>query len=206
MGQRWFFFFPSIEDELFALPRSTSTRYILRVVETAIPFPVTRGRRTTIIRKFVSRSCIWNEGKLGGEQFEKNYRSPRGSRETLATNWLRGYPRATVLCTCSPLLRRRNFVKSPASGSRELLRIMRTTSLSLSKLSLISNRFQLSPPLLVIRIWNDACRSDNLKVQEKKLEYNGIRARGKKGNMEYSSLSDNGVILKNGGREREDLT
>lgn len=132
MGQRWFFFFPSIEDELFALPRSTSTRYILRVVETAIPFPVTRGRRTTIIRKFVSRSCIWNEGKLGGEQFEKNYRSPRGSRETLATNWLRGYPRATILCTCSPLLRRRNFVKSPASGSRELLRIMRTTSLSLS--------------------------------------------------------------------------
>ena len=173
--------------------------------------PISGRKRTTIIRKFVSRSCIWNDGgKLGGEQFEKNYRSPRGSRETLATNWLRGYPRATVLCTCSPLLRRRNFVKSPASGSRELLRIMRTTSLSLSlslsKLSLISNRFQLSPPLLVIRIWNDACRSDNLKVQEKKLEYNGITARGKKGNMEYSSLSDNGVILKNGGREREDLT
>lgn len=44
-------------------------------------------------------------------------------------------------------------------------------------------------------------------MQEKKLEYNGITARGKKGNMEYSSLSDNGVILKNGrGREREDLT
>lgn len=46
MGQRWFFFFPSIEDELFALPRSTSTKCILRVVETAIPFPVGNVRRS----------------------------------------------------------------------------------------------------------------------------------------------------------------
>lgn len=43
MGQR-FFFFPSMEDELFALPRSTSTRCILRVVETA--FPVGNVRRS----------------------------------------------------------------------------------------------------------------------------------------------------------------
>lgn len=92
-----------------------------------------------MVRSFENSCLVREYGST--EQFEKNYRSARGPRETFATNWLPGYPRATVLRTCSPLLRRRNFVKS-----LELLRIMRTTSLSLSKLSLISNCFQSSPP------------------------------------------------------------
>lgn len=106
----------------------------------------------------LENSCLLRAYGSSMEQFEKNYRSPRGSRETFATNWLRGYSRATVLCTCSPLLRRRNFVKSPASGSRELLRIMRTTSLSLplSKLSLIFKLF----PIVSISVF--AC-DQNLK-------------------------------------------
>lgn len=126
------------------------------------------------------------------EQFEKNYRSARGPRETFATNWLPGYPRATVLRTCSPLLRRRNFVKS-----LELLRIMRTTSLSLSLETFVN--FELFPIVstsvsLVIRIWNDACRNSvnccrlvwKWRKEEKKIQWHYYR--GKKGRMGYSPL------------------
>lgn len=141
----------------------------------------------TIIRKFVR--------EYGStEQFEKNYRSARGPRETFATNWLPGYPRATVLRTCSPLLRRRNFVKSP-----ELLRIMRTTSLSLSlsKLSLISNCFQSSPPPPFACDRNLKRRVSQLREllppglkMKKGRKKVGIQwhYRGKKGRMGYSPL------------------
>lgn len=151
------------------------------------------------VRSFENSCLVREYGST--EQFEKNYRSARGPRETFATNWLPGYPRATVLRTCSPLLRRRNFVKS-----LELLRIMRTTSLSLSKLSLISNCFQSSPPPFrlwsefettrVATPWTAAAWFENEERKKKKLEYNGIT--GEKKAVWDIPLSDNGVILKDG--------
>lgn len=99
------------------------------------------------VRSF-ENSCLVREYG-NSEQFEKNYRSARGPRETFATNWLPGYSRATVLRTCSPLLRRRNFVKSP-----ELLRIMRTT-LSLSLETFVN--FELFPIVSTstFRLWSE---------------------------------------------------
>lgn len=119
----------------------------------------TKGRRT-IIRKHVPARIklrkqfehLWRKKRK--RKRELSFPMVHAKRETFATNCLQGYPRATVLRTCSPLLRRK-FCKIAGFGIAGIAANYANDFRTFRYKTLLFVNFQPFPiifPLLMIKI------------------------------------------------------